>query len=56
VLAEISSAQVGRNVTLGDLATMLRDQQARTVDIVAPATAIRARNGQLTIDGTGPVV
>jgi len=45
-----------RNVTLGDLAAMLRDQQARKVDIVAPAAAIRARNGQLVIDGTDPVL
>lgn len=43
-----------RNATLADLAALLRDQQARTVDIVAPATAIRARNGQLVIDGTDP--
>ena len=37
-----AGAAVARNVTLGDLAAMLRDQQARKVDIVAPATAIRA--------------
>jgi hypothetical protein len=43
-----------RNVTLADLAAMLRDQQARKVDIVAPATAIRAHHGQLMIDGTDP--
>jgi hypothetical protein len=43
-----------RNATLGDLAAMLRDQQARKVDIVAPATAIRARGGQLALDGTDP--
>src|SRR5215472_8201979 len=33
-----------RNVTLPDLAAMLRDQQARKVDIVAPASAIRSRH------------
>jgi hypothetical protein len=43
-----------RNATLGDLAAMLRDQQARKLDIVAPATAIRARHGQLILDGTDP--
>ena len=32
-----------RNATLADLAALLRDQQARKVDIVAPAAAIRAR-------------
>ena len=45
-----------RNATLGDLAGLLRDQQARKVDIVASASAIRARNGQLVIDGTDPVL
>lgn len=43
-----------RNVTLADLAAMLREQQARKVDIVAPAATIRARNGQLIIDDTDP--
>ncbi len=45
-----------RNVTLGDLAMMLRDQQARKVDIVAPAGTIRAACGHLVIDGTDPVL
>jgi hypothetical protein len=52
-----AAAPVGtRNVTLADLAAMLRDQQARMVDIVAPAAAIRSRNGQLVIDRTDPVL
>jgi hypothetical protein len=45
-----------RNASLGDLAAMLRDQQARKLDVVAPAAAIRARNGQLVLDGTDPVL
>ena len=45
-----------RNATLGDLAAMLRRQQARKVDVVAPASAIRARGGQLVIDGTDPAL
>ncbi len=45
-----------RNATLGDLAALLRDQQARKVDIVAPAGAVRAAGGQLVIDGTDPVL
>ena len=45
-----------RNVTLADLAGLLREQQARKVDVVAPASAIRARNGQLVIDGADPVL
>ena len=40
-----------RNAMLADLAAMLRDQQARRVDIAAPASAIRAAGGQLVIDG-----
>ncbi|HUZ55926.1 MAG TPA: DUF932 domain-containing protein [Streptosporangiaceae bacterium] len=45
-----------RNATLADLAALLRDQQARKVDIVAPAGAIRAAGGQLVTDGTDPVL
>ncbi len=51
-----ADTQGTRNVTLADLAAMLRDQQARNADIVAPATAIRAAGGQLVIDGTDPVL
>ena len=43
-----------RNATLADLAALLRDQQARKADIVAPAAAIRARNGRLVIDDSAP--
>ena len=43
-----------RNATLGDLAEMLKDQHARKVDIVAPATKITAQNGLLWIDDTEP--
>jgi hypothetical protein len=45
-----------RNATLDDLAVLLRDQQARKVDIVAPAGAIRAERGRLVVDGTAPVL
>lgn len=43
-----------RNATLADLATMLQEQQARRFDVVAPASKISARNGQLVIQGTEP--
>lgn len=43
-----------RHATLADLAALLRDQQARKLDIVAPASALRAEHGQLVIDGTDP--
>src|ERR1700761_4107765 len=54
---ETSAAPLGaRNATLGDLAALLRDQQARKVDVVAPASAIRAERGRLVINGTAPVL
>jgi hypothetical protein len=43
-----------RNANLADLAALLRDQQARKTDIVAPAAAVRARGGQLVVAGTAP--
>jgi hypothetical protein len=43
-----------RNATLADLAGLLRDQQARKADIVAPAAAIRASGGRLIIDDSAP--
>jgi hypothetical protein len=45
-----------RNATLADLASLLRDQQARKVDVVAPATAIRAVGGRLVVDDSAPVL
>ena len=45
-----------RNATLEDLAALLRDQQARKVNIVAPAAAIRARGGRLVVEQTEPVL
>ena len=43
-----------RNATLADLAGLLRDQQARKADIVAPAAAIRASCGRLVVDDSAP--
>ncbi len=45
-----------RNATLEDLAALLRDQQARKVDIVAPAAAIRADGARLVVRETEPVL
>ena len=45
-----------RNATLTDLVALLRDQQARKVDVVAPATTIRSVDGVLRITGTDPVL
>lgn len=40
-----------RNATLGDLATLLQEQNARKLDIVAPAERIRSENGVLVVEG-----
>jgi hypothetical protein len=45
-----------RNATLSDLAALLRDQQARKADVVAPAAAIRAEGARLVVAGTDPVL
>jgi hypothetical protein len=45
-----------RNATLSDLAGLLRDQQARKADVVAPAAAIRAEGARLVVAGTDPVL
>jgi hypothetical protein len=45
-----------RNATLADIANMLQTQQARKLDIVAPATSIRFENGLLYVQGTEPVL
>jgi len=45
-----------RNAALPDLAALLRDQQARKADIVAPAQAIRAAGAQLVISDSAPVL
>lgn len=43
-----------RNATLADLAALLRDQQARKVDVVTPASAVRADDGQMVVDAGAP--
>ena len=45
-----------RNASLADLATMLKDQHTRKVDVVAPATTIRSRGALLVIDGAEPII
>jgi hypothetical protein len=41
-----------RNATIDDLVVLLRDQQARKVDVVASASSVRAEGGCLILDGT----
>lgn len=45
-----------RNANLQDMVTMLRDQQAAKLDVVAPATALRSRDGAIELSGVEPVV
>jgi hypothetical protein len=45
-----------RHADMGELAAMLRDQQARKVDVVAAPSALRARDGLLVVSGTEPVL
>lgn len=45
-----------RNSTLADMATLLQDQRARALDVVAPASAIGASAANLVISGTEPVL
>lgn len=42
-----------RNATLDDLVTVLRDQESRKLDMVLPASAIRAKDGALVVTGGG---
>lgn len=44
------------HATLPDIASLLRDQQARKVDVVAPAAAIRTRDAQLIINDSAPIL
>ncbi|HUZ52509.1 MAG TPA: DUF932 domain-containing protein [Streptosporangiaceae bacterium] len=41
-----------RNATLADMVAILRHQRARRLDVVAPATAIHAHEGNLVISAT----
>lgn len=43
-----------RNATLADMVAILRNQRGRRLDVVAPAAAIHAHDGNLVIDSTVP--
>lgn len=45
-----------RNATLGDLAELLTEQQARKLDVVAPASKVRSEGGKLVIAGTEAIL
>lgn len=52
----MSVQTTARNATLADLAELLKDQQARKVDMVVPASKIRSVDGVLEIKGSDPVI
>ena len=45
-----------RHATLADLAALLTEQQARKVDLVAPAARLQAVEGALVVEGSEPVI
>lgn len=45
-----------RNATLTDLLSMLQEQHTRKLDVVAPATALSARDGILTVKGAEAIL
>lgn len=45
-----------RNATLADLGKLLTEQQARKLDVVAPASTLRMEHGRLLVTGSDPVL
>lgn len=45
-----------RNASLSDLAAMLQQRQARRLDVVASAPAIRSDRGTIVVQGTEPII
>ncbi|MFI1401160.1 DUF932 domain-containing protein [Streptomyces sp. NPDC020681] len=49
-----TSPEGARNASLGDLATILQSQQERKLDVIARASALDMRDGNLIIQGVEP--
>jgi hypothetical protein len=47
----VAHVPTARNATLGDLLAILNEQQARTIDLVVPASKMRFQDGMLTVTG-----
>jgi hypothetical protein len=45
-----------RNATLEDLASMLKEQHARKIDVVAPAGVVSMKDGDLVLKGMEPIL
>ncbi|MET9669580.1 DUF932 domain-containing protein [Streptomyces sp. NPDC006475] len=50
------TADGARNASLKDLASILESQQARKLDVIAPASRLTARDGNLVIQGVEPLI
>jgi hypothetical protein len=47
----VEKEEVMRNANLQDLHELLKEEHARKVDVVVPATALRAKNGSIVVQG-----
>ncbi|WP_280477147.1 hypothetical protein [Nocardia asiatica] len=52
----MSIASTARHAELGDLVALLNDQQAAKLDVLAPASALRASDGLIELAGVEPVL
>ena len=52
----MSITTTARNASLDDLRTILQDQHARKIDMVAPATQFSAQEGLIRVDGLEPII
>lgn len=52
----MTSTDVTRNASLEDLVAILKDQGARKLDIVTPASQVRAREGNFVVKGVDPQI
>lgn len=52
----MSVATATRHADLTDMVEMLRDQHARKIDVVAPASAIRVQEGQILLKDVDPMI
>ncbi|WP_280394613.1 hypothetical protein [Nocardia brasiliensis] len=52
----MSNPLVVRHADFGDMVALLQHQQASKVDVVAPASSLRARDGMFELFGVAPVI
>lgn len=49
-------ATATRHADLSDMVEMLREQHARKIDVVAPASSIKAEEGLIRVKGVEPML